>query len=196
MPVYTPTRTDEPNVSRARRAVRRHQRLSAAALVAVPEDAAVARSALGFAAASSARSPAAAMSTDAQLLGELTISMLQGEHGVLRKEFDKLVDWIADEPLPDVINLPNSLLIAMARAARARARPAGLLHAAGRGAVPRRAREPYRERALDADSASRSRDVDRFIAVSEYCARFMSRLFWAFPRDRMAVVPLGISMDG
>ena len=30
MPVYTPTRTDEPNVSRAARAVRRHQCLPAA----------------------------------------------------------------------------------------------------------------------------------------------------------------------
>jgi hypothetical protein len=33
---------------------------------------------------------------------------------VLRKEFDKLTDWILDEPLPDVINLPNSLLIGLA----------------------------------------------------------------------------------
>ena len=33
---------------------------------------------------------------------------------MLRKEFDKLVDWIRAEPLPDVINIPNSLLIALA----------------------------------------------------------------------------------
>ena len=40
--------------------------------------------------------------------------MLKGGNGVLRKEFDKLLDWIRDEPLPDVVNLPNSLLIALA----------------------------------------------------------------------------------
>ena len=40
--------------------------------------------------------------------------MLQGESGVLRKEFDKLVDWTKDEPVPDIVNLPNSLLISMA----------------------------------------------------------------------------------
>ena len=34
---------------------------------------------------------------------------------MLRKEFDKLLDWIADEPMPDVINLPNSLLICAGR---------------------------------------------------------------------------------
>ncbi len=42
------------------------------------------------------------LSTDPQLLGELTISMLEGDRGVLRKEFDKLLEWIADEPVPDV----------------------------------------------------------------------------------------------
>ena len=51
------------------------------------------------------------ISTDPRLLGDLTISMLEGEHGVLRKEFDKLLEWIAGEPVPDIVNLPNSLLI-------------------------------------------------------------------------------------
>src|SRR5262247_1505585 len=54
------------------------------------------------------------VSADARTLGELTISMLEGERGVLRKEFEKLIDWTRDEPRPDVINLPNSLLISMA----------------------------------------------------------------------------------
>ncbi len=54
------------------------------------------------------------ISPDARVLGEMTISTLQGEQGVLRKEFDKLVEWTRDEPPPDVINIPNSLLIAMA----------------------------------------------------------------------------------
>ena len=35
------------------------------------------------------------------------ISMLEGDRGVLRKEFAKLLDWLADEPVPDVVNLPN-----------------------------------------------------------------------------------------
>ena len=65
--------------------------------------------------------------------------MLEGDSGVLRKEFDKLLEWIADEPVPDVINLPNSLLIALAGAAPPRAEAADLLHAAGRGSVPRTA---------------------------------------------------------
>ena len=82
------------------------------------------------------------VSPDARLLGEMTISTLQGEQGVLRKEFDKLVEWTKDEPPPDVINLPNSLLIAMAAPLkRAFHRPVSV-HAAGRGAVSERARRP------------------------------------------------------
>src|SRR5439155_7649621 len=54
------------------------------------------------------------LSTDPKLLGDMTISMLEGERGVLRKEFDKLLAWIAQEEVPDVINLPNALLIGLA----------------------------------------------------------------------------------
>ena len=78
------------------------------------------------------------ISTDPKLLGDLTISMLEGPRGVLRKEFDKLLDWLADEPVPDVVNLPNSLLIGLARPLARRAEAAGLLHAAGRGSLSRR----------------------------------------------------------
>ena len=37
---------------------------------------------------------------------------------MLRKEFDKLLEWIAGEPPPDIVNLPNSLLIGLARPLR------------------------------------------------------------------------------
>ena len=35
-----------------------------------------------------------AVKTQAADLGELTVSMLQGEHGRQRKEFDKLLRWL------------------------------------------------------------------------------------------------------
>jgi glycosyltransferase involved in cell wall biosynthesis len=53
---------------------------------------------------------------------------------------------------------------------------------------------PYREQAL-AMIRKQVRHVDCFIAVSEYCARFMTT-FLEIPGDRMAVVPLGITMEG
>jgi glycosyltransferase involved in cell wall biosynthesis len=134
------------------------------------------------------------ISADARFLGEMTISMLQGERGVLRREFDKLVEWTKDEPIPDVINLPNSLLIAMAAPLkRALKRPVCITLQGDElfidGLVP-----PYREQALGL-IRRQVPEVDGFIAVSDYCARFMTS-YLEIPSERIAVVPLGINMDG
>ena len=48
------------------------------------------------------------------MLGALTVSTLRGEGGYQRKEVEKLMHWLADQPKPDVVNLPNSMLIALA----------------------------------------------------------------------------------
>jgi glycosyltransferase involved in cell wall biosynthesis len=134
------------------------------------------------------------ISPDARVLGEMTISMLQGEGGVLRKEFDKLVEWTRDEPVPDVVNLPNSLLISMAAPLkRVLGRPV-CVTLQGEELFIDALVPPYREQAL-ALIRRQVREVDRFVAVSEYCARFMSS-FLEIPSERLSVVPLGINMDG
>src|SRR3954470_6725269 len=46
-----------------------------------------------------------AVKTRAEDLGELTISVLEGEHGHQRKEVAKLVRWLAAEVRPGVVNL-------------------------------------------------------------------------------------------
>ena len=134
------------------------------------------------------------VSADARFLGEMTISMLQGESGKLRKEFDKLVDWTRDEPVPDVVNLPNSLLISMAAPLRRALHRPVCVTLQGDELFINGLVSPYREQALQL-IRRQVRDVDRFIAVSDYCARFMTT-FLEIPGDRIAVVPLGISMDG
>jgi glycosyltransferase involved in cell wall biosynthesis len=193
IPVYTPTLTDEDNVSRP-------DVLFGGISVYLQQQSAVFRR-LPRVFDRLLDSPriinafaGRGVSADAKTLGELTISMLEGERGVLRKEFDKLIDWTRDEPRPDVINLPNSLLISMAAPLRKTfGRPVCCTLQGEElfidGLVP-----AYRERAL-ALMRELVPTVDRFIAVSEYCADFMSRLL-RIPPTRMAVVPLGISMKG
>ena len=118
LPLYTPTNPDEANVSRAPRAVWRHQHLPAA--VRLRSSGRRRGSSIGSGirpgVINALREPLAL--DRPELLGELTISMLEGDRGVLRKEFEKLLDWTRDEPVPDVINLPNSLLIGLARPLR------------------------------------------------------------------------------
>src|ERR1700745_599866 len=48
--------------------------------------------------------------TQAQRLGGLTVSMLQGTHGKQRKEIAKLLQFLKDEARPDVIILSNLLI--------------------------------------------------------------------------------------
>src|SRR3954462_10195801 len=94
IPTYTPIRTDEPDVSQSRvffgginvylqqkLSLFRHTPWSLDRLLDAPR---LLRWVSRF-----------AMRTQAELLGELTISMLRGEHGYQRKELAKLVHWLA-----------------------------------------------------------------------------------------------------
>jgi glycosyltransferase involved in cell wall biosynthesis len=194
LPVYTPTLVDEPNVSRP-------QVLFGGISIYLQQHAPLFRRTPRFLdrlwdspRVIKALSAGAAGSTDAKLLGDLTISMLEGTGGVLRKEFDKLVDWIRAEPLPDVVNLPNSLLIAMAAPLREAVQRPVFCTLQGEELFLNGLPGRYRDRAI-ALIREHVPSVDRFIAVSDYCATFMSELL-AIPPDRIDVVPLGISMDG
>src|SRR2546423_977113 len=134
------------------------------------------------------------LSTDPKMLGDLTISMLEGERGVLRKEFEKLLEWVAAEPLPDIVNLPNSLLISLARPLRDALNRPVCCTLQGEDLFLDGLVEPYRQQAIDA-IRRQVPDVDRFLAVSEYYAPVMTGLL-RIPPERMTVVPLGINLAG
>src|SRR4051812_31644052 len=51
-----------------------------------------------------------ALGTQAEFLGDLTVSMLEGDHGRQRKEVKKLAAWLADEVQPELVTLTNALL--------------------------------------------------------------------------------------
>jgi glycosyltransferase involved in cell wall biosynthesis len=134
------------------------------------------------------------LSTDPAMLGDLTVSMLEGDRGVLRREFDKLLDWVADEPIPDVVNLPNSLLIGLAAPlGEALHRPV-YCTLQGEDLFLEGLVEPYRTRAIEL-IRQQVQHVETFIAVSDYYVPTMAKLL-AIPRERIAVVPLGINLAG
>jgi glycosyltransferase involved in cell wall biosynthesis len=120
--------------------------------------------------------------------------MLEGERGVLRKEFEKLADYLKDDPRPDVVNLPNSLLIAMAAPLKRELGAPVCCTLQGEELFIEGLIEPYRTRALGLIRAA-APHVDRFIAVSDYCERFMSG-YLGFPPAQSSMVPLGIRLDG
>jgi glycosyltransferase involved in cell wall biosynthesis len=194
VPVYTPTRTDEPNLSRDRV-------LFSGISVCLQQNAPLFRKTPRFLDVLwdspwlIRKVAGRSVSVDPHLLGDLTISMLRGENGPLRKEYRKLLDWVARQPLPDVINLPNSLLISLAAPLRQRFQRPICCTLQGEELFLN-GLEPaiYRRQALDLIRQQVSH-VDRFIAVSDFCARFMSE-FLTIPPEKMAVVPLGINLEG
>ena len=192
-PVYTPTLVDEPNVSASKV-------LMGGISIYLQQHASLFRRTPRFldrlwdSPRVISRFARGGGSTDARLLGEMTISTLEGPRGVLKKEFDKLVDWIRSEPLPDVINLPNSLLIAMAAPLREAVGRPVFCTLQGEELFLNGLTGAYRDRAI-ALIKSQVPSVDRFIAVSDYCAAFMAD-FLDIPPSRIDIVPLGITMDG
>lgn len=134
------------------------------------------------------------LSTDPALLGDLTVSMLEGDKGVLRREFDKLLDWMAQEPVPDVVNLPNSLLIGLAAPLRRALKRPVTCTLQGEDLFLDGLVEPYRTRATDL-IRKQVADIDAFIAVSDYYVPSMAARL-RIPSDRIMVVPLGINLTG
>ena len=131
------------------------------------------------------------VSTDPKMLGDLTISMLEGTNGVLRKEFDKLLDWVRSEPKPDLVSITNSMLIGLARPlGEALGRPV-CCTLQGEDLFLDGLVEPYKSRALEM-IRGHVQHVPRFIAVSEYYAAFMAG-YLRIPPDKISVVPIGIN---
>jgi glycosyltransferase involved in cell wall biosynthesis len=194
MPVYTPTLTDEVNVSSGNPVLfggisvylEQHVPLfrhTPRLLDRLWDSAPVIKAFAGR-----------SMQVDPRMLGEMTVSMLKGEDGHQRKEFEKLVDWLKTEPPPDLVNIPNSLLISMAAPIRRTLNRPVVVTMQGEDLFLDGLHEPYRTESLDLIRRMTA-GVDLFIAVSEF---YVGRMhdFLGIPLAKIAVVPLGINTDG
>ena len=132
--------------------------------------------------------------TNPKLLGELTVSTLRGEAGFQAKEIAKLVHWIRHERPFDVIVLPNSLLVGLAEPlARVSGRPI-VCTLQGEDLFIEQLPDPYRAETKRL-IAQQAKHVDRFLAVSDYYASFMAE-YLELPSERVETVPLGITLSG
>ena len=131
------------------------------------------------------------IAVDPKQLGAMTVSTLRGKNGHQRKEIDKLIEFVSADPPPDVVNIPYTLLISLtAPLKRALGRPV-VITLQGEDLFLEGLPEPYRTEALDLVRAQVA-DVDLFIAVSEYYARFM-RDYLRIPESKMRVATLGVN---
>lgn len=133
-------------------------------------------------------------STNARELGELTVSVLQGEEGNQRKELHKLVAWLRDSYRPEIVQITNSMFLGLAREIKKALNVPVLCVMQGEDIFLEDLIEPYKSRAR-AVIRERAKDVEGFIATSDYYARFMSG-YLGVPSSRIHTVRLGINMDG
>jgi glycosyltransferase involved in cell wall biosynthesis len=193
VPLYTPTLTDEPNISEGRvffGGISVYLQQKAGFFRWAPRVFDRLLDAPWLIKAASSGS----ISTNPRSLGELTISMLKGEHGFQRKEFDKMLEWLASEPPPDVVQLPNALLASLAPPIRRALKAPVHCTLQGEDLFLDGLSRAHRNEALDLIRKN-AESVDRFTSVSEYYADFMAR-YLSIAREKIDVVPLGINLDG
>jgi glycosyltransferase involved in cell wall biosynthesis len=135
-----------------------------------------------------------AVRTQPQTLGDLTISMLQGEHGRQRKEVSKIVTWLAGEVKPEIINLTNALLSGMVHELKRELRVPVVCSLQGDDIYLEGLPEPHRTKCLEL-IRDHCREIDGFLCTCRYYADFMSG-YLGIPRERMHVVYPGLNLHG
>jgi glycosyltransferase involved in cell wall biosynthesis len=193
IPLYTPTRTDEINVS--------HHRVFLGGInVYLQQNYGFFRNTPPFIDRLLDFAPLLRLTTkwgisvDPARLGRLTVSMLQGAQGFQKKEIRNLVRYLADEIRPEIVNIPNSLLLGLAPAIKAELRVPICCTLQGEELFLEGLGEPYRSESLRLIREHVS-DVDAFIAVSRFGAEKMKEYLGIRP-EKIHLVPLGINFDG
>ena len=193
MPVYTPVRTDEENVTTGRLAM-------GGVNVYLQERSAVFRHAprlvdrlldwpalVAWVARRGNR-------TRPEDLGALTVSVLRGEEGRLVKEVEKLVAWLHDELRPDVVHLSNVMLAGLARPLRDRLGVPVVSTLSGEDSFLEKLPPRYYAEAR-AVLRERAGELSALVAMNGYYADFMAD-YLAVHRDRIHVIPPGLNLEG
>jgi glycosyltransferase involved in cell wall biosynthesis len=135
---------------------------------------------------------AGTLGTNAAELGALAVSMLRGERGNQRKEVRRLVEWLATDVKPDLVNLTNVLIAGCVPEIKRRLGVPVLATLQGDDVFLDDLPEPFRQQAF-AEIRRLAGDIDAYLTFSAYYADFMTG-YLGIKRDRVHVVPLGINV--
>ena len=135
-----------------------------------------------------------AAKTRASELGELTLSMIKGEEGRQVREINDLIAYLRQHERPEIISLSNALLAGMARKMKRELNLPVVCTLQGEDYFLDSLPESHRQATWEALS-ERCRDVDLFIAPSNYFAELMGRRL-KISEEKMTVVYNGLKLDG
>lgn len=193
IPTYTPLKTDGPDVSNDRLffgAVNVYLQQKTGAFRKTPEalDRLLDKPGL------IRRVAKLGASTDPTELGDLTLSILKGEDGFQAKELQKLTAWLKDDYRPEIVHLTNSMFAGFARTLKRELGVPVVCSLQGEDLFLDQLREPWKKRVFEV-LRERARDVDGFVVNSRWYGDVMAE-YLDVPRERMHVVPLGVSLAG
>lgn len=132
--------------------------------------------------------------TSARDQGEMTLEMLAVDSGRLRKELDKLMEWLAVIEKPDVVCLSNALLAGFIPELKRRLGAPVVTFFQGEDTFLDGLPEPFRTRCWDALRA-RIRDSDLLLSPTRYYADFIAGRL-GLPPAAIQVVYNGIQLAG
>ncbi|MGD9720225.1 MAG: glycosyltransferase family 4 protein [Pirellulales bacterium] len=132
-------------------------------------------------------------SVEAEKLGDLAVSMLQGEHGLQGKEIKKLLHWLRHEARPDIVHFSNSMLIGAAREIRKLGIKV-IATLSGEDIFLEKLPQPFHGQALTV-LRERAAEMDAFVSLNQYYADFMAD-YLAVAREKIHVIPHGLNLAG
>lgn len=134
-----------------------------------------------------------AISTDASSLGPMTVSVLAGRDGRQRKEFERLLEHLHRQPVPDVFVITNLLLAGFApELKREFSRPI-ICQLQGEDSFIDATGEPHRSQAWELMREAAA-SVDRFVTpCADYAERMASSL--GLPPGKTLTIRTGLDLD-
>jgi glycosyltransferase involved in cell wall biosynthesis len=129
-------------------------------------------------------------STNAKGLEEMTVSMLLGEDGKQQEELERLVDWMAEHCKPDIVHISNALLLGLAHRIKEKLNVPIVCSLQDEDVWVDAMKPVFRDRIWNLMS-EKAKDVDLFIAVSDYFSKVMQQRM-KLPEEKVQNLYLGV----
>jgi glycosyltransferase involved in cell wall biosynthesis len=126
-------------------------------------------------------------------LGPFTVSILKGHKGPQIKELRRLMNFLKTEIKPQIVTLPNAMFLGVAEYLRRELRVPIVCELTGEDIFLDAMIDPWKTQARDL-MREHTQHVDRFIATSNYYAEKMAA-YLALPRSRIETIYPGISKE-
>jgi glycosyltransferase involved in cell wall biosynthesis len=126
-------------------------------------------------------------------LGPFTVGILKGREGPQIKELRRLMRFLKNDAKPQVVTLPNAMFMGVAPYLRSELKVPIVCELTGEDIFLDAMIDPWKTKARDLMRAH-TKHVDRFIATSNYYAEKMAE-YLALPRSRIETIYPGISKE-